>query len=185
MSILRIISLSEGLSLPNGEEFVNKIFPNIWAFLVQLLAFIVMSIIVIKFAYKPVHNYLEKRREFIANNLKEAEAKNQEASENVKEAINNLNNSKKEAIQIIQDAKKSAEKEKQAIIEQTNQEIAQKRIQAEEDIKKEQEKAIKSVHDEVVDLAYVTSKEILNREVNQDDDKRLIDQFVDELLEKR
>lgn len=62
-----IITLSDGLSLPTGDDFVSKVFPNIWAFLVQLLAFIIMSIIVIKFAYKPVKNFLHKEENMLKN----------------------------------------------------------------------------------------------------------------------
>lgn len=60
-----ILILSDGLTLPNGEDFVNKVFPNIWAFLVQLFAFIIMSLIVIKFAYKPVSNFLKKEKNLL------------------------------------------------------------------------------------------------------------------------
>ena len=67
MEFIKLI-LSDGLGLPSGEDFVNKVFPNIWAFLVQLIAFIIMAVIVVKFAYKPVKNFLNKRREYIANN---------------------------------------------------------------------------------------------------------------------
>ena len=58
-------------------------------------------------------------------------------------------------------------------------------MRAQEDIKREQEKAIKEVHDEVVDLAYETTKTILNREVSSKDDKKMIDDFVNDLIEKR
>ena len=184
MEFIKLI-LSDGLGLPSGEDFVNKVFPNIWAFLVQLIAFIIMAVIVVKFAYKPVKNFLNKRREYIANNLKEAEDKNLEATKNVEESIASLNSSKKEAIKIIQDAQKEAEVQRDKVFEETKAQIQEKRLQAQEDIKKEQEKAIKQVHDDVVSLAYQATKSILEREVNEDDDKKLVDEFVSDLIEKR
>lgn len=185
MELLKIISFSDGLTIPSGEDFVSKVFPNIWAFLIQLIAFIIMSFVVIKFAYKPVSSFLAKRREFIASNLKEAEEKNLQASENIVKAEQSLQDSKKEAVKIIQDAQKEAEKEKGIILEEAKKELAVKRMQAQEDIKREQEKAIKEVHDEVVDLAYETTKTILRREVSSSDDKKMIDDFVNDLIEKR
>lgn len=184
MEFIKLI-LSDGLGLPSGEDFVNKVFPNIWAFLVQLIAFIIMVFVVIKFAYKPVRKFLDKRREYIANNLKEAEEKNSEASRNIQESITSLNSSKKEAIKIIQDAKKESEIQREKMLEETNAQLQEKRLQAQEDIKKEQEKAIKQVHDDVVSLAYQATKSILEREVNEDDDKKLVDEFVSDLIEKR
>ena len=184
MEFIKLI-LSDGLGLPSGEDFVNKVFPNIWAFLVQLIAFIIMVFVVIKFAYKPVRKFLDKRREYIANNLKEAEEKNSEANKNIQESITSLNSSKKEAIKIIQDAKKESEIQREKMLEETNAQLQEKRLQAQEDIKKEQEKAIKQVHDDVVSLAYQATKSILEREVNEEDDKKLVDEFVSDLIEKR
>jgi F-type H+-transporting ATPase subunit b len=185
MELLKIISFSDGLTIPSGEDFINKVFPNIWAFLIQLIAFLIMSFVVIKFAYKPVSAFLAKRREFIASNLKEAEEKNLQANENILKAEQSLQESKKEAVKIIQEAQKEASKEKDAILEEAKKELAIKRMRAQEDIKREQEKAIKEVHDEVVDLAYETTKTILNREVSSKDDKKMIDDFVNDLIEKR
>ena len=184
MEFIKLI-LSDGLGLPSGEDFVNKVFPNIWAFLVQLIAFIIMVFVVIKFAYKPVRKFLDKRREYIANNLKEAEEKNSEANKNIQESITSVNSSKNEAIKIIQDAKKESEIQREKMLEETNAQLQEKRLQAQEDIKKEQEKAIKQVHDDVVSLAYQATKSILEREVNEDDDKKLVDEFVSDLIEKR
>ena len=97
----------------------------------------------------------------IANNLKEAEEKNSEASKNIQESITSLNSSKKEAIKIIQDATKESEIQREKMLEETNAQLQEKRLQAQEDIKKEQEKAIKQVHDDVVSLAYQATKSIL------------------------
>lgn len=185
MELLKLVVFSNGLELPSGEDFVNKIFPNIWAFLVQLIAFIIMSIIVIKFAYKPVHNFIEKRKEYVNNNLLEAKEKNQQAELNIQQAKSNLADVQNKAISIIEDAKKEANKQKEEMLEEARIEIANKKMQAQEDIKKEQEKAIKEIHDDVVTLAFEATKSLLNREVNEEDNKKMVDDFVDGLIEKR
>ena len=185
MELFKLISFSGGITLPSGEDFINKVFPNIWAFLVQFIAFIITAIVVTKFAYNPVKKFLQARREYVATHLKEAEEKNLEASKNQEKALAELQQSKKDAVNIIQKAKKEAEKEREVILEDTKKEIALKRLQAQEDIKKEQEKAIKEVRDEVVELAYEATKNILDREVSSKDDKKLVDDFVKDLIEKR
>ena len=162
-----ITTLSDGLSLPTGDDFVSKVFPNIWAFLVQLLAFIIMSIIVIKFAYKPVSNFLKKRKEFINSNLNSAQEKNSEANLKVEEA------------------KTEAEKQKQEILLQAKLEANNKIIQAQQDIEKEKQKAVQEVHDDVVNLALEASKTLLTREVNSSDNQKLLNDFVDELTEEK
>ena len=46
-----------GFTLPNGQDIINKLIPNIPAFLVQLTAFILMAVVVIKFAPKQEWNF--------------------------------------------------------------------------------------------------------------------------------
>lgn len=180
-----IITLSDGLSLPTGDDFVSKVFPNIWAFLVQLLAFIIMSIIVIKFAYKPVKKFLAQRREYVEEHLSKAEEATKKAEYNVKETEKNLALSNKKALQIIEDAKKEAEKQKQEILLQAKVEANNKMIQVQQDIEKEKQKAVQEVHDDVVNLALEASKTLLTREVNSLDNQKLLNDFVDGLTEEK
>lgn len=180
-----IITLSDGLSLPTGDDFVSKVFPNIWAFLVQLLSFIIMSIIVIKFAYKPVKKFLAQRREYVEEHLSKAEEATKKAEDNVKETEKNLALSNKKALQIIEDAKKEAEKQKQEILLQAKVEANNKMIQVQQDIEKEKQKAVQEVHDDVVNLALEASKTLLTREVNSLDNQKFLNDFVDELTEEK
>ena len=180
-----IITLSDGLSLPTGDDFVSKVFPNIWAFLVQLLAFIIMSNIVIKFAYKPVKKFLAQRREYVEEHLSKAEEATKKAEDNVKETEKNLALSNKKALQIIEDAKKEAEKQKQEILLQAKVEANNKMIQVQQDIEKEKQKAVQEVHDDVVNLALEASKTLLTREVNSLDNQKFLNDFVDELTEEK
>ena len=170
---------------PSKFNFLEKLIPNLYVFLIQLAAFIIMVLVVIKFAYKPIKKFITNRHNYIESNLNEAKTKNEEANAYLKEAKDSLSNSKKEAIQIIADAKIDANKQRSAILESTQQEIANKRAEAVENLRKEQEKAIKSVHDEVVNLAIEASKSILEREVNISDDDKMINSLVDDLMDNR
>ena len=187
MKLLSIILLleAEGIEIPNGDDFVSKLIPNLWAFLVQFIAFIIMILIVIKLAYKPIAKFIQARKEYVRNNLEEARIKNEEASRNLEETKTNLQSSQKEAIQIIQDAKREANKEREQILEETKKEISLKHAKAQEDIRIEQEKAIKEMHDDVIDIALEATKNILGREVSEKDDKALLDSFVSNLIEEK
>ena len=176
---------AEGIGKPESSDFVSKVIPNFWAFLVQLIAFIIMILIVIKFAYKPVSKFLEERRKIVNDNLTEAEEKNREADKNLEEAKVKKQETQKEAIQIIQDAKKQAEIERGAILEETNQALARSRAKAMEDLEIAKAKAMKEMHDEVVDIAMEATKSILSREVNNQDDKALLNNFVNDLINKK
>ena len=107
------------------------------------------------------------------------------AEDNVKETEKNLALSNKKALQIIEDAKKEAEKQKQEILLQAKVEANNKMIQVQQDIEKEKQKAVQEVHDDVVNLALEASKTLLTREVNSSDNQKLLNDFVDGLTEEK
>lgn len=179
-----LILTEDAIGKPESSDFIQKVIPNFWAFLVQLIAFVIMILIVIKFAYKPVSAFLAKRHEYVNNNLKEAEEKNLEASRNLEETKANLQGSQKEAIQIIQDARKQAEVQRSEILEEANKDVAKTKAKAMEDIEVAKNKAIREMHDEVIDIAMEATKNILGREVNDNDDKAMLDDFVNDLIDQ-
>ena len=67
------------------------------------------------------------------------------------------------------------------MVEQTRKEVEQMKLQAEEDIKRSQQDALEAIHDEMVAVALDASAEILKREVNEKDNKRLAEEFVNNL----
>ncbi|MFA6796599.1 MAG: F0F1 ATP synthase subunit B [Bacilli bacterium] len=171
----------DGLTFDIGEKLV----PNLWEFVAQLLAFLVMVFIVYKLAYKPVRKYLEERRAFIKGNLESAQRQNISANQANEKAQKNLNQSRKEAINIVMDAKRKAEEEKARIVEETKKEIAQKRIEAEKELENQKVKAMKEVHDEIVNIALSASSNLLSREVTSKDNKRIVSKFVEEMQQDR
>lgn len=170
---------SFGDDLASGIE--SKLFPNIWAFLVQLFALIILLIIVFKFAYKPVHKFLEKRKELLENEVKDTKANKEKSKEYLEEAEKKLAGTKKEASQIIENAKVEANKVSQQIIDDAQKEAYSIKQKANKDIESAKNKAKKELHNEIVDVALNASSQILSREVSAEDNSKLIDQFIDDL----
>ena len=164
-----------------SENIVSKIIPNIWAFLVQLLALIVLIIIVIKFAYKPVRKYLDKRKELLETEKNEAQEMNLKAKENLYESEKKLAEVRGNAAKIIDDAKIQAKEESIKIIDEANKEASKIKINAEKNIEEAKQKAKKELKDEIVDVAFSASSKILEREINKDDTKHIVDNFVKDI----
>lgn len=95
--------------------------------LIQLSALLILFIVVKIFLWKPITNYLEKKREVMVSNLTEA-AKNKEESERLlKNAQIEYETAKKESKKIIKDAIDIAEKEKEDILLKAK-DLADKRV---------------------------------------------------------
>ena len=168
-----------------GEEiskgFQEKMIPSWLSFVTQFAALVVLLIVVFVFAYKPVKKMLAKRADYIEQNIHEAEEKNADAEINQKQAEEMVLASKKEAVQIINEANQQIEVSRQEMIDETRQQIEKMKIQAEEDIERSRQEAIDDIHHEMVEVALSASAEILKREVNKEDNERLAEEFVNNL----
>ncbi len=187
--ILSIFPVLFLLTSCNTEELGNslsdsieaKLIPNIWAFLVQLFAFIILIIVVTKFAYKPVRKYLDKRSELLTNERKEAEELNLKAKENLYESEKKLADIRKDASKIIEDAKEKGKVEKEKLLKEATLEANKVKENAYKAIEEEKAKAAKDIKENIVDVAFSMSSKILEREVNEEDNKKIVDSFVDKL----
>ncbi|MGN1278433.1 MAG: F0F1 ATP synthase subunit B [Candidatus Onthovivens sp.] len=180
-----LISLSSCDSSQLGDQLGNgieeKLLPNIRAFLVQLIAFVLLLIAVIFLAYKPVKKFLEKRSEMLEEEVKTTHENRQISEEKRVEMISNLANAKAEATKIINEATKEATIAKDKIISDANDERRQLKEKTMNEISLEKEKAMKELKDQIVDVAFEASSKILEREVNSLDNKKIVDNFVEDL----
>ncbi|MBP5694689.1 MAG: F0F1 ATP synthase subunit B [Bacilli bacterium] len=172
---------TEQFSSDLSESIESKLIPNLWAFLVQLLALFVMIIIVVKFAYKPVSKFLKARREILKNEVDDTFKKNQEASENLENSRAQLADTRRQADAIINDATLEANKARNEILEKANEEALETRSKALEDIERAKATAKKEVHDEIVDVALNATGRLLEREVNTKDNTKIVDDFIKDL----
>lgn len=165
----------------DAQSFIEKLFPNPWEALATFVAFIILLIAVFFFAYKPVKELLKKRQDYVENKIKNAEEREEKSKELLENANANIETSKKEAMNIIEEGKKTAQIEAKAIIDNSKEEAKQNIENAKKEIEQEIEKSKDEIHQEIVDVALTASKEVLKRNINEKDEKRLLDDFVNDL----
>ena len=164
------------------EDFINKIFPNgYWDFVIQLGAFIILILIVFFLGYKPVKRMLQARKDGVNAMLRDAETKQQLANAAAEKKEQTIEEGKAQAAEIIETARKQAEAEKEAILASAKAETDLMRKRAEEDIASARAKSKAEIADEIVDVALLASTQVLGREVSEDDNRRLIQEFLDQL----
>lgn len=177
--------------MPNFYVFFNladeisgigeKLIPNWFAFLVQLISLIVLVAVIFIFAYKPVKKILDKRADYIEKEVKDAEENSKIARENAIKSEQIITDSKKTASEIVESANIRAQKEADEIKEETRLEISRMKKAAEKEIEDVKEQSLKDIHDEMVDVALCASEEILGREVSKADNEKLARNFIDNL----
>lgn len=159
----------------------EKLIPNWMAFLVQLISLIVLLVIIFFIAYKPVKNMLEKRADYIEQEVKDAEESKLIAQKNAEESAKMITESKKQASEIIDAANKRALVEAEEIKEETRLEISRMKKAADKEIEEAKAQSLKDIHTEMVNVALSASEEILGREVDKRDNEKLARDFINNL----
>ena len=159
----------------------EKLVPNLLSFVIQFLSFAILLVVVFVFAYKPVKRILKKRADFVENEIKEARENNLTAQRSIDEAKEIVASSKVQASAIIQKAEQQGQEQYDALIAQAKDEVVMMKKDAEKDIEHAKEEALQDIRNEMVKVALGASEEILKREVDNDDNKRLAEDFINRL----
>lgn len=164
-----------------GETIRNNLIPSWTSFVMQIAAFIILLVIVIFVAYKPVKRILKERQDYIEKEISDAEKDKAAAAINLAQSEETILASKKNASQIIEEAQNQALLRQEEILAETRQQVEKMKKDAEADIERSRQEALDDIHNEMVDIALLTSSEILKREVNDKDNARLAKEFIDNL----
>jgi F-type H+-transporting ATPase subunit b len=162
----------------NGVE--DKLWPNVWVALSQFLAFCVMALIVYFFAFKPIKRNLDARRDHVAKTVKDAEVKLENAKIMQDQADQNLKESHQEGAKIIDEAHKVAETDALKLKSQNEVELSLRKEQVEKDLANAKKKMEQEIHNEIIKGALEASKEILQRELTNNDNNKIVEDFIKE-----
>ena len=157
--------------------------PNLWLTLTQVIVVLATAAVVIFLAYKPLKKKLKQRQDYIENNIKDSEDKKAQAEKKLLEADDAVIEAQKKAGDIIQEAQKTAELKAQNEQKALALSIENQKEQAHKDIEAERARMISEAHNQIVSTAIDASKQIFGREVNEDDNKKMVDDFINQLSE--
>ena len=142
--------------------------------------FIVLTVVKIFFLDK-IKAILDQRREAADKEITDAQAAKAEALEIKQTYEKNMLEAKAQASSILERAQRSATIRSEEIIRQANDEAVAIREKASADIAQEKKKAINDAKDEIAGLSLAIAGKVVGRELTADDQKSLIDSFINEL----
>lgn len=163
------------------EEGVGNVVPNLYITLAQLGAFLVMVLVFFKFFYKPIKQKLKDRQDYVEKKIEESKLNNQEAQKDREIAAQNIKDSRLQAKQIVDDANKEAKLSAEQIIADANDVANNIREQGERDAQERKKEIEREAHDTIVKSAIMASKEILGREIDEEDNEKVVNDFIDKM----
>ncbi|MBR1728750.1 MAG: F0F1 ATP synthase subunit B [Selenomonadaceae bacterium] len=147
----------------------------------QILNFLILVVILRLVAYKPVARLLEQRSQKIQGDLDKAEADRKEAEATLVQYRQKLSDANVKAQEIVDKAEKVARDEHDASIEATKKEIDLMKKNAEEDIKRDRERAVSQLRTEVVSLSLAAAGKLISKNIDNKENERLINDFINQL----
>lgn len=143
-----------------------------------LIVFSILLLAVKHYAWGPVKDMMEKRRQKVIDDLDQAASgrKKAEILANEREAA--LKNSRQDATQILSDAKSNAQKIGKQIVSEANAEASAIREKAKADAAQAKTDALNEARDEVADLSVTIAEKVIAKNLSAADQKDLVDQFI-------
>ena len=162
------------------QEFVGV---NFWDALFTLLNTLTIFFVAKKFLFGPVMKIIHERQQEIDDMYTKAGEAKEQASALRTEYEDKLSAASDQADRLVKDAVARGQRREEEILRQANAEANAIRQKASADIAQEKKKAINEAKDEISVIALAIAGKVVGRELNEQDQSALVDQFIDELGE--
>ena len=151
---------------------------NVWQILISLTNLTILYLGLKKFLYKPVKAVLENRKAAIAKDYAEAEEARTSANAAREEYAAKLATAHETADGIIHDATVMANRRGEKIVAEAQTKAEEIIRQGELEASMEKKKAMESIRRDITDVSAAMTEQLLKREMNEDDHRSMIDEFL-------
>ncbi|QOR66510.1 F0F1 ATP synthase subunit B [Cytobacillus suaedae] len=151
----------------------------------QLVIFLILLALLRKFAWGPIMGIMKQREEHIANEIKTAEQNHAEAKKLAAEQREMMKQSRQEASELIENARKLGEEQKNDIIQTARTEADRLKESAKKEIEQEKERAVIALREQVASLSVLVASKVIEKELNEQDQEKLINEYIKEVGEGR
>ena len=159
--------------------------PDPGLFLWTILIFLVLLVLLAKFAWKPLLALLDRREEMIRQSLDDADKAKQELQRLQQESKEILSKARVEAQSILAKSRFEAEKLKGELRQEAKGQADSILRDAEKQIQVETEKAIAVIKNEVVDLSLLVASKLIKKNLSKEDNQSLIEESLKQVESSR
>ena len=162
------------------EAFVGV---NFWTALFILLNTLVIFFVAKKFLFGPVMKIITDRQQEIDDMYTQADSAKEEAVKLQAEYEDKLSQAAATSERLVKEATVRAQGREEEIIREANERAEAIRAKASADIAQEKKKALNDAKDEISVIALAIAGKVVGRELDAEDQSRLVDSFIEELGE--
>jgi F-type H+-transporting ATPase subunit b len=155
--------------------------PDVGLMIWTLLVFVISMYILSKVAFPRIQAALDKRQQAIEDAIDTAERTRTEADKLLQEYRERLAEARQQADDIVARARKTGENNEAEALAEAKRKREEMMAQTRRDIEQETRRAIQEIRAEVADLTVMATEKVTRKSLDQDDQKRLVEEALSEL----
>ncbi len=143
-----------------------------------LVTFVIVLIVLRKYAFGPIQKVIDTRREAIVADLDAAQSAREEAQTSLDEYRQQLAEARKEANKIVEDARRVGDDRRAAAVAELEAEKARLMQQTREEIQSETRQALNAIKQQVADLTLAATEKVVRARLDEAEQRRLIEEAL-------
>ena len=143
-----------------------------------LVTFVIVLIVLRKYAFGPIQQVIDTRREAIVADLDAAQSAREEAQASLDEYRQQLAEARKEANKIVEDARRVGDDRRAAAVAELEAEKARLMQQTREEIQSETRQALNAIKQQVADLTLAATEKVVRARLDEAEQRRLIEEAL-------
>ena len=143
-----------------------------------IVTFLIVLYVLKRFAFGPIQAMLDERRTAIASDIDAAEQAREEAQTALAEYRAALAESRKEAMQIVESARRTSEEQRREALAELEAEKTRQVERARAEIESERRRSLQEIKATLADLTVAATEKVVRKQLDEAEQKRLIDEAL-------
>ena len=152
--------------------------------IVAVVIFLVLLVVLRRFAWKPIITQLRHREEHVAETVSRAERREVEAEELLKQYKDKIAEAEREAESLLGKAREAAAAARQELLESAQREAEASAREARREIERARRAALRDLCETTAQLSTEVAGKIIARELGDDDHARLVRESLSDIAER-
>jgi len=164
-----------------AEEAPNPLLPEPVEMIVGGITFVVVFLILARFAFPALNKMLAARTEKIRGDLEKAEEARTSAERELAEYRAQLAGAREEADRIIEEARRTADQLRRDLQARAEEEAQGIVARAQEEIRAERDRVFQELRTQVGQIAVELAGRVVGASLDADTHQRLVDEYIDQV----
>jgi F-type H+-transporting ATPase subunit b len=173
--LLAVLTPATAFAAEGGADLLS---PNYGLMVWTLIIFVILLLVLSKFAFKPILAAVEAREEALSAAIEGAKRDREEAARVLAEHRQQLEGARAEAQRLIAEGRTAADRVRADLMEQARAEQQEIVARARRDIESERDRAIADLRREAVDLSIAGASKVIEKNLDSAGNRQLVESFL-------